>query len=604
MKNTIAFLFAFLVTSSIFMQAQTIVSVNPDSGTQCERLTITVTGENTNFWQSTNFVVLKQDGHEIRALNNTVLHPDTIEGEFIFSYDDPTGVYDVIVDHWLWGGVADSGAFYLSPVVNPPFLVQTSPGIAHIGDTVTMEIIGENTHFDDDDISNNIYFKSEIQNGFSPFSTIVINSSRIQCQCYINVYQTPGQYGLQLHNELDGSLFLENTLTLLPDSNPSEIVSVVPDKGYQGAELSIVVTGRNTLFQQGTSTMFLSMFGYAPIQPDNQTVLNDTVIQGDFTFNYSQSMGLYDVVVIENYLSYITKEDGFQLLSGGNAPYLHSIDPQNVNQGTAVKFLIKAVNSHFEPLGNMPAITLINGYEELYCHYISVIDTVTLEANFVFSYANPLGLYDLVVTAPLDGTLRMENSVELHESSSTPAIVLVNPDSAMQGQTLSISVTGRDIVFMQGTSQLYLSQGNMTINPTTQSIVNDTVISGEFNFLTTLPQGYYNVNVDNGYAWPSLVLTDGFDLKLFDFVDEKDIVAFLTFYPNPVKETLYVKRNYNTSGEFMIRVFDVQGRLVLSETLPSGMSTKKLEVITLKKGTYLLHVSQGLSYQTEQFVIQ
>ncbi|PIY30938.1 MAG: hypothetical protein COZ08_10115, partial [Bacteroidetes bacterium CG_4_10_14_3_um_filter_42_6] len=77
-----------------------------------------------------------------------------------------------------------------------------------------------------------------------------------------------------------------------------------------------------------------------------------------------------------------------------------------------------------------------------------------------------------------------------------------------------------------------------------------------------------------------------------------------TFYPNPVKETLYVKRNYNTSGEFMIRVFDVQGRLVLSETLPSGMSTKKLEVITLKKGTYLLHVSQGLSYQTEQFVIQ
>ncbi len=604
MKNTIAFLFVFLMTSSISMQAQTIISVDPDTGTQCERLTVTVTGDNTNFWQTTSFVMLKQDGHEIRALVNTVLHPDTIEGEFLLSYDDPTGVYDVIVDHRLWGGVTDTGAFYLSPVVNPPFLVQTSPGSAYIGDTVTMEIIGENTHFDYDDVSNNIYFKSEMQNGFSPFSTIVMNSNRIQCQCYINQYQTPGSYGLQLHNELDGSLFLENTFTLLPDSNPSEIISVVPDEGYQGTELSIVVTGRNTVFQQGTSTMFLSMFGYSPIQPDHQTVLNDTVIQGDFTFNFSQPMGLYDVVVLENYLSVLTKTDGFRLLSGGNAPYLQSIEPANVNQGTAVKFSIKAVNAHFDPLGNSPAITLINGYEELYCHDITVIDSVTLEANFVFSYANSLGLYDLVVHAPLDGTLRLENSVELHESTVTPAIVFVDPDSAMQGQTLNISVTGRDIVFMQGTSQLTLSQGNMTINPNSQTIVNDTVISGEFSFMTTQPQGFYNVNVDNGYAWPSVVLVDGFDLKLFDFVDEKSLVAFLTFYPNPVKEALYVRRNYNTSGDFVILVFDVQGRLVLTETLSSGTTTKKLDVINLNKGTYLLHVSQGLSYQTEQFVIQ
>lgn len=592
-----------MVFFSLSTLAQTITLVDPDTATQCQKLTITVTGENTNFHQGTDYVTLWHEDHEIRAINNTVHDSTTIEGEFFLSYADPIGAYDVVIDHWVWGGIIDSAGFTLLPVSSPPYLVQTTPGSAHIGDTVTFEIFGENTHFDENGITNNIDFVLENHGGFSPFSTTVINSNYIQCKCFLYDFLTTGYYKVKLHNELDGSLFKEDVIEVLADPNPAEIVSVVPDTGYQGSELTITVTGRNTTFQQGTSTLFLSMFGYSPIAPSDQIVLNDTVIQGDFTFDYSHPLGLYDVVVNENGYTNTLKEGGFRLLNGGDAPSLQSIEPQNAYQGTSVKFNIKAVNAHFGQPGNIPSVTLLNGYEELYCHDITVIDSVTLEANYVFSYTNSLGIYDLVVHAPLDGTLRLENGIELLESTSTASIVAVNPDTAMQGQSLTINVTGRDIIFMQGTSHLMLSQGNIIINPDTQTIVNDTVISGEFNFQTTLPDGFYDVNVDNGYSWPSVILTDGFNLKLFDFVEETNNTSWLNIYPNPAHDYLYIQCSHQTNEIFTIQILDIYGKLLLEDSLTTNESEKQLSIGKLSPGTYLLKVIHGRQQQTSQFLI-
>jgi len=593
--------FIFLLSFS-GIQAQTITSVDPNEGTQCQQLSIIVTGENVNFMQGTSSVHLTQNGSDdIYPENNTVLNINQIQSDFYFSPDDQEGSYNV--EAWNSSGyIVLNNGFYLNPVANLPQLLSIDPDTALAGEAFEMDIIGEFTHFGQG-YNQNVWLNSSYGSYLLNSTLQVISPTHLKVGFVISSYSAPGSYSLYVRNELDGTLVMQDAFTLLTSSSSPELTSIIPDFAYQGSELTVTVTGRNTDFTQGSSLFYLVNIN-SLISPSNSTVINDTVITGDFVINFDESVGYYDVLASNYGYGSVSLPDGFEVRSAGSAPQIQTITPETAQQGTRVIFQIKTINTHFEEPGNPVSVTLVKGWEELYCHDITVVDSVTFQASYIFSHANDTGWHDLIVYAPLDGTLRLDSCVNLLAPSGEASVYSVVPDTASQGDTLIISVTGKNIVFMQGTSQLNLTQGNLTLSPTNQTVVNDTVITGEFNFLVNFPAGKYDVNVDGGYAWPSLMLPDGFSLKLFDFIGETDYNAMLTIYPNPAKEVLNIKRNFGSTLDYQIQLFDTQGHLVLEEILSGNSSETQLSLSSIKKGVYLLKVTQDKSVQTERIVIQ
>lgn len=83
-------------------------------------------------------------------------------------------------------------------------------------------------------------------------------------------------------------------------------------------------------------------------------------------------------------------------------------------------------------------------------------------------------------------------------------------------------------------------------------------------------------------------------IQRLDFTDKEQetstetATAELTAYPNPTQGTLMVQ---HATGK-TVRVYDVQGKLVLTTDLEEGSS--KVDVSGLPKGNYLLLVENGI----------
>ncbi len=585
--------------------SQTLTSVVPDSATQCQHLSITLSGENTNFYQGTSSLWLKlgNNGPSINPVSETVINSDQIVGDFYFNPQDEPGLYDVHA--YNGGGSGDmvlEVAFNLLAVDSLPQLFSSQPETAITGETLNLSIVGEHTHFDEGNVYNDVWLKSANGGYISNYSISVIDALNMEVEFQISFNKPAGYYDLHLTNLLDGDLVMENALNLIDSGNSPEISKVEPDSAYQGEQLTISVSGKNTTFQQGSSMLVLQRSG-GNIYPSNFDVVNDTLILGDFDFTYDNNPGTYNVFVLNWDIGDLSLVDGFRLLPSVQ-PFVSSFSPQIEYQGKAVYFTLKTENTHYNSVDNIPALTLVQANEELYSKEVNVIDSITVEAKFIFSYGNSTGYKRLIVKSPFEGELIVDNAFLLEASEPTGSIVSVLPDTAVQGETISVSLSGKDIVFMQGTSNMSLAQGTLTIAPITESVIDDSTIVGEFDFLNTFPTGKYDVKVEGDYAWPDIMLNQGFELKLFNFIDERSNVSYLTIFPNPAAGILNIERKFGEPSEFVINIYDISGKLIAGNKMLKNQDKLQFDLTSFEKGAYLLEVLQGDKKQTERFIIQ
>jgi hypothetical protein len=82
--------------------------------------------------------------------------------------------------------------------------------------------------------------------------------------------------------------------------------------------------------------------------------------------------------------------------------------------------------------------------------------------------------------------------------------------------------------------------------------------------------------------------------------DETEMVDFSVF-PNPVKDRLYLKLNHNDQGA-EIFVYDLSGKIVLSENIAADLTTYALKTSLLNSGLYHLIIQQGNARSSVRFV--
>ncbi|RNA60481.1 T9SS C-terminal target domain-containing protein [Chryseobacterium nematophagum] len=74
-------------------------------------------------------------------------------------------------------------------------------------------------------------------------------------------------------------------------------------------------------------------------------------------------------------------------------------------------------------------------------------------------------------------------------------------------------------------------------------------------------------------------------------------------YPNPAYDEFFVDNIDKSKGKMKIELFDMSGRLVLSE-IKRDSSKKAISIKGLYKGTYIVHVRQGNKQHVEKLVIK
>lgn len=605
MKLKLISLNLFILLLATAINAQTLVSVAPSSGSQCQKLAITLTGENTNFYQGTSTMWLQDGefGNYILPSSQTVLSETQLVAEFCFSPADDATSYDA---HAYNGNNVEEmileNAFELIAVDNLPVLTNSSPSTAYIGETITLSFTGDYTHFATGGVTNNIMLYSSEGGVIYSYNVNVIDNLHLEADFEISNYKPEGYYDLRVSNCLDADIVLQNAINLIDTGGSPEIVSVEPNTASQGEQLTITITGQNTEFQQGSSSVVLGNDN-SSINAEGWDIENDTIIYAYFNFTYNDAPGIYDVSVNNYNIGNVTLNDGFTLTEA-TQPTVKEVIPNNASQGTAVYFTIKTENTTYNSIDNMPNVTLTQDWEELYPKEINLIDSVTIEAKYIFSYSTLIGYKTITVSSPFEGSLSLENAIFIAEGEPNGTISKVAPDTAMQGESLSISITGKDVVFMQGTSNIMLNKDNLTIASNSNQVISDSVIIGEFTFLKTFPTGKYDVIVAGDYAWFDVLLSEGFELKLFNFLNEKSFNSFLSIYPNPCKGNLNIKRIINNAEDFTIQIYNIDGKLLFEDKLLKNQDDASFDLSFLPKGSYILNVIMNDAKQSSNLIIQ
>ena len=87
----------------------------------------------------------------------------------------------------------------------------------------------------------------------------------------------------------------------------------------------------------------------------------------------------------------------------------------------------------------------------------------------------------------------------------------------------------------------------------------------------------------------------------------KDTFELITIYPNPSSEYIHYTIASEERGMVTVKVMDVLGREVISteEVIEGGVTTKKLNTISLANGSYLLQISTKTQKKVQkQFVVK
>ncbi len=288
-----------------------LTSVDPDSSEQVDFITVTVTGENTQFTQGSSLLMFKGEYNMIYPSDQNIYSDTVMDGDFFINPDHVAGLYDVRVNSNDPPVILEDG-FTVLQVENMPEILTIDPDSAFQGEMVIINVTSEHTHFDYPDLD--IGVKLETYNHIIYAQHVdVVDSVHVEVWFSFDYTHTPEVYDLIVYDDLDGTMTLEESFELLAGTEGPQIVSVVPDDAEQGQSLWVTITGQQTVFTSGTATIKFNQ-GSSTIYPTEQNVLNDTVIEGDFEFSIEDKEGYYDVYVFDLNGNWSVREvDGFYL---------------------------------------------------------------------------------------------------------------------------------------------------------------------------------------------------------------------------------------------------------------------------------------------------
>lgn len=182
------------------------------------------------------------------------------------------------------------------------------------------------------------------------------------------------------------------------------------------------------------------------------------------------------------------------------AQVLTSVSPTSAQQGQSLGVTISGTNLHF--LQASSTMVWFDQGSSTVVYPLNIIPSGnnSLVANFNFPITQNVGWYNVNVYNDIDGFIMLPSSFAITANPNSPHLISVNPNNALQGQLLNVSISGTNTHFSQATNTtIWFEQGSSTIIlPLNIQSVSNTTLNAYIHIDGQQQTGLYNLHVNNG----------------------------------------------------------------------------------------------------------
>lgn len=179
-------------------------------------------------------------------------------------------------------------------------------------------------------------------------------------------------------------------------------------------------------------------------------------------------------------------------------------------------------------------------------------------------------------------------------------------DAQLDKLTVQMLSASHDYVFTRTDNQLHWKFDNIHLPSEDMDAPN----SHGFVYYKIKPTAGYNVGdvipntAEIYFDFNEAVVTNTFETAfvatLSNTVLNKDVFSV---FPNPANNKVGLKFSDKIKGEVQVRLYDIQGKLIMNSEKPLQNKTIQLDVSHLKIGMYFLNVKQGIHEVTKKLLI-
>ncbi len=517
-------------SSSSERQVPEITKVFPEEVKQGEKLGVSITGTNTSFcfFQGTavinniDGVYVKKDTFTIASPNWDPTQQTSVEAQFSIPVDAPLGSYILAVIQ-----KPNSDTILLKDgltITDKPAIISIEPDRAEEGETLSVEITGNNTEFwlDQGAVNNvkSVYFEGENRKNiiaaknYYPTSKTTINAT------FAMPWGVPF-YGHKLHviqiSNNDTASYDNDYYFCINSNSRPRLGLPKPRITEQGENFSTLLQCWATTFVtiQGNDTVenvrrILLKNDNVSIESSGFFILSSTKLRAEFPIPDNVPVGQYHVTVEKKNDSVIACYNGLIIKE--------SLDPEvgptpNLQeQGNTFTMTISGneetrfqVAQDTVMINNVNTVQLMNGNEIIIPDSFTVDGEHHLLADFSIPESATVGFYELLVIQKANNDTALCKKGFHILQKSTPSIIRTNPDSVLQGtESVGVWILGyaTEFVIEQGdstipnVSRVYLRKETSIIEGTIGTLKYKGNFSAQFDFPFTKPLGLYDVLVE------------------------------------------------------------------------------------------------------------
>jgi hypothetical protein len=443
-------------------------------------------------------------------------------------------------------------------------LSSINPNSGNAGQTLDVTITGVNTSFDQG-TSTAVYFAWDQGSSTINVNSInVLSATTISANITIPSFIYTGDYSVYTSSMFDGTLELMNAFHVNGVAGP-ELISTAPSSSDAGTNLDVTITGMNTHFTQGSSSVYF-MQGSQSLFVNSIETIDDENLMVHLVVPSYANLGFYDLNLF-GIDGNLFLENAFEVT--GTSQLYASVTPYNASDLSTCDG-----SAWLQVQGGLPPYQFVysNGSTESYATdlcpgFQSVVITdannTSITVDFVISTPSNTSntdnyWFDFVVG---DVFVNAEEDCEIDYSAIDSAMIvnsyieangnLVVEWNVYFGNAVSVFVESYVMMPMEGVYNIYLE------------LYCPNKSTGQF--WTAIDRVYYNP------LWASVAEINA---------EESSVIL----YPNPFVEQLQI--NTNGVGIESVEVFNLLGELVYSQVSNDSL----VSISHLNSGQYVVQV--------------
>jgi hypothetical protein len=183
-----------------------------------------------------------------------------------------------------------------------PQIISVSPDSAAEGQTISVNITTQNTHFVQGSATTTAWFEQG-SSTFLPIINInIISSTEISGQVNIPSVVALGNYNTWVSNTIDGQIDKPNSFVIYAEEDSISLESLTPNWGEFGKLYTYTLVGHLTHFTDASLVLVLKNHGnnILTVIGTNLNVINDSLVEFDAKINIGGNTDTWDMFAYSN----------------------------------------------------------------------------------------------------------------------------------------------------------------------------------------------------------------------------------------------------------------------------------------------------------------